>query len=153
MSSSLSTTEGFHTTWTTTVKLARDADKAGNCSLFVLYHLPPHIFVDPYELANFKDSYTFQLSCFQNLELPVTALLSSGSNILLNVSLDSMSKFGDFVASVDVPLHLRYGKPGSLDYHQERIPSPTAYIACPVNGTHCSFPLCHFLILIAVPSQ
>jgi hypothetical protein len=150
--SSLSTTEGFHTTWTTTVNLARDADKAGNCSLFVLYHLPPHIFVDPYELANFKDSYTFQLSCIQNLELPVTALLSPGSNLLLNVSLESMSESGDDV-SVDVPLHLRYGKPGSLDYHQERIPSPTAYIACPVNGTHYSFPLCYFLILIAAHSQ
>jgi hypothetical protein len=147
MSSTLSTTNGFHTTWTTAVKLARDADKAGDCSLYVLYDLPPHVFVDPYELANYRDSYTFQLSGTRNLELPVIALHSPGSNLLLNVSLGSMSESGD--VSVDVPLHLRYGKPGSLDYHQERIPSPTAYIACPADGTRYNFLLCHVLILIA----
>jgi hypothetical protein len=49
---------------------------------------------------------------------------SPGSNLLLNVSLESISESGDFVVSVDAPLHRRYGKPGSLDYHQERIHRP-----------------------------
>ena len=152
MSSRLSTTKGFHTTSTTTVKLARDAVKAGDCSLYVFYDLPPHVFVDPYELANYRDSYTFQLSGIRNLELPVIALLSPGSNLLLNISLESKSESEDLLISVDVPLHLRYGQPGSLDYHQERIPSPAAYIACPLDGTHHTLLPWHVLILFAATS-
>ena len=131
MVSTLSTTRGFHTTWTTTVKLTRDLIQDENCSLYLLYDLPRHVFVDQYELANYRGSYTFHLSGTKDMELPVTALVFTSSNLLLNVSLESEIGSEDLMVSVQVPLHMRYGQPGLFDYHEERIPSPVAYLACP----------------------
>ena len=143
MISTLSTTRGFHTTWTTTVKLTRDLIQDENCSLYLLYDLPRHVFVDQYELANYRGSYTFHLSGTMNMELPVTALVFTSSDLLLNVSIESKSGSEDLMVSVQVPLHMRYGQPGSVDYHDEQIPSPVAYLACPGSCAYQKCVSCH----------
>ncbi|KAJ7133911.1 hypothetical protein C8R43DRAFT_641331 [Mycena crocata] len=59
------------------------------CKLYLHLTLPPLIFVDPFELANYRDSYSFEHLGSSNLELPLASLNGSGSSLLLNVTVPS----------------------------------------------------------------
>jgi len=143
LSSSLTTRHGFHTTYSTHI-IANDPADLARCTCHLLHILPPRVFVDPYELANYRDFYTIKLSGNLNLELPVTAVDSKGSALLLNVLLPMT---GMQNVTVDVPLHLRYGEPVQLDAWDDgsvKVPLPTGFWVCPSSCT--SYP-CYFGLL------
>jgi len=131
LSSSLTTRHGFHTTYSTHIIVNNPADLA-RCTCHLLHILPPRVFVDPYELANYRDFYTIKLSGYSNLELPVTAVDPKGSALLLNILLP---KTGMQNMTVDVPLHLRYGKPVQVDDGSVKVPLPTGFWTCPSSCT------------------
>ncbi|KAJ7634999.1 PIG-X [Roridomyces roridus] len=99
-----------------------------NCTLNVLYTLPPIIFVDPYELSN--RAYSFQHLGPSNLELPVAAVANEDATLLLStpwVPEDNPRVF-------ELPLHVRYGPVGKtegLGFVQTDLKWPDAFFACP----------------------
>ena len=118
LTSSLHPTYGFHPTLRVAFNV--DDDNAA-CSLHLRLSLPPVVFVDPYELENYKADYTFQHAGPSNLELPVAGIPSEHSYVLLNVSTDN---------NIEIPLHLRYGAVGSREYETVDIPSPEGFLSC-----------------------
>lgn len=108
------------------------------CTYHLLYSLPPSVFVDKYELANYRSSYSFQLWGTSNLELPVFALEQSNSTLLLTV------EPSDEPIEVNVPLHLRYGSPALDSYVHIKAPEPVGFFSCPLtlnaNVTSASMP-------------
>ena len=112
---------GFHPTATTTLQIPAEFDQ---CTVHLVYTLPPLVFVDKYELANHHESYSFDFWGTSNLEYPVFAVEQSDSILLVNV------KQG---AEVRVPLHLRYGKPGD-GFDEARLSWPAGFLACPAFG-------------------
>jgi len=137
LSSSLSTIHGFHTTYSTQITTNHLADLA-RCTCYLLHILPPRIFVDPHELANHRDFYTFRLSDKSNSELPVTAVDSKNSALLLDVLLPKIFLPGTQNVTVDVPLHVRYGQPVQLDAWDDgsvEVPWPTGFWVCPSSCT------------------
>jgi phosphatidylinositol glycan class X len=134
---------GFHRSYKTTIALSGKA-LAQECSLHLFYGLPPHIFVDPYELAHHANSYTFERWGTSNLELPMTAVSSEGSAVLLNVTRPKkVAEFDSLNIAVQVPMHLRYGEPYVGGYHREHVPWPKGFLACcqwamcSVHGSSC----------------
>jgi GPI mannosyltransferase 1 subunit X len=146
LSSSLSTTHGFHSVYSTQIIVDDHADIA-KCTVHLLHIFPPRVFVDPYELLNHKDFYTFRLSGTSNLELPVMAVGPEGSALLLNI-LFPRAFHGTQNVTVDVPLHIRYGEPAqprspkTSDDGTVKVPWPTAFWACPSS---CKFHLATWL--------
>lgn len=133
LSTSLTSRNGFHTTFSSEITVHNPAD-IEDCSLHILHILPPRIFVDPYELANYNNFYTFKIWGTSNLELPVTVVGSEGSAVLLDVVLSKTLESGQRTLVVDVPLHVRYG---SLDQPVAlEVPGPTCFWACPLS---CKF--------------
>ncbi|KAF8341833.1 PIG-X [Amanita rubescens] len=111
---------GFHPITTTTLQIPA---KFEQCTVHLVYKLPPLVFVDKYELTNHHESYSFDFWGTSNLEYPVFAVEQSDSILLVNV------KQG---AKVSVPLHLRYGKPGD-GFDETRLSWPAGFLACPVS--------------------
>ncbi|KAJ6595555.1 PIG-X [Mycena vulgaris] len=93
------------------------------CSLHLHYALPEGVFVDPYELDNRADAYSFQYEGTSNLELPVAALADASSALLLSVV--------GTPETVEVPLHVRYGATAVAPFHHTQLPWPDAFFACP----------------------
>jgi phosphatidylinositol glycan class X len=146
LESTLTPANGFHSSYTTTIALAKDTLRP-DCSLNLLHDLPAHVFVDPYELAHYQDAYTFRLLGTTNLELPVTAVAPSGSILLLNITLPSRTAPGDLTVAVQVPIHLRYGEPvegGASGYYTEQVLLPLGFVACPTSRwcSHLAL-ICH----------
>ncbi|KAJ7255875.1 hypothetical protein B0H12DRAFT_1113255 [Mycena haematopus] len=85
-SSSLLHSPSFHPILKTSIS----APGHENCTLNLHYELPPMIFVDPYELSNRADAYSFKYAGPSNLELPVFALSGDGDEknavLLLTIS-------------------------------------------------------------------
>ncbi|KAJ7107046.1 PIG-X [Mycena epipterygia] len=109
------------------------------CSLHLHYALPPLLFVDPYELANYRASYTFQHRGPSNLELPLAALNKSGSSLLLDIL---VPRHGGSV-EVEVPLHVRYGTTSanrSLEFQMTELQTPSSFLSCPKSPSHQSTP-------------
>lgn len=126
----LSPDRGFHTTLSTELNLVKPTQ--ANCSLHQLLKLPPRVFVDPYELA--LRGQTFQISGSSNLELPVTAMDSSGSFVLFELL--NIAKNGP--VHVEIPLHVRYGVPDGPELTD--IQWPFSFWSCPSTGKFiCSF--------------
>jgi hypothetical protein len=73
------------------------------------------------------------------LELPVAAVNSGGSAVLLNVTVpDDPSG----VVEIKVPFHMRYGEPAQSTVSQQQnveIPWPVGFLACPSD---CEFLQC-----------
>ncbi|KAK0469436.1 PIG-X, partial [Desarmillaria tabescens] len=124
LSSTIHPLYGFHPIVTTSF---HGITVEPSCSLYLLLTLPPLVFVDPYELANYKDSYTFRHAGPSNLELPVSAIGPSNSHVLMNVSRQAITK-----GAVQIPLHLRYGEVTvSMDEFQAvDISKPEGYVIC-----------------------
>ncbi|KAK0205090.1 PIG-X [Desarmillaria ectypa] len=135
LSSTIHPLYGFHPTVTTSF---HGIGVESSCALYLLLTLPPLIFVDPYELVNYKDSYTFRHAGPSNLELPVSAIEPNNSHVLMNVSCKSITE-----GSVQIPLHLRYGEvTACMDGFQAvDVLVPEGYLIC--EGRASSDPESH----------
>ncbi|KAJ6543540.1 PIG-X, partial [Mycena vulgaris] len=131
-SSALVQANSFHPTLLTNVEVF----EIDTCGLHIYYALPPLIFIDPYELANYRSSYSFQHIEPSNLELPPAALEQSGSSLLLTVSVPRRGGTID----AEVPLHVRYGTTSanrSLALFQTaELQSPYVLLSCPQSLPH-----------------
>jgi hypothetical protein len=108
-----------------------------DCALNLFFRLPPEVFVDPYELVNYRESYTFEHWGTRNLELPVAAVSSEGSAVLLGVNVGGGSNGKDAVKeerTIDLPLHTRYGLPDEKSYRTVSIPASKGFWSCPGEG-------------------
>ncbi|SJL09982.1 uncharacterized protein ARMOST_13364 [Armillaria ostoyae] len=122
LSSTIHPSYGFHPTVTTNF---HGISVEPSCSLFLLLTLPPLVFVDPYELANYKDSYTFRHAGPSNLELPVSAIGPSNSHVFVNVSRRAVKE-----GSLQIPLHLRYGDVSVDGFQAVDVSVPEGYVIC-----------------------
>ncbi|KAJ7503213.1 PIG-X [Mycena galericulata] len=121
-----------HPSIETTIEIQTDLHA---CSLHLYHPLPPLIFVDPYELANFQDSYTFQHVGLSNLELPLAAIHQSESAILLNIPLPP----GGAPIRVELPLHVRYGAASAARYQVTELEMPFIFLSCPKSIPYQDF--------------
>ncbi|KIY48293.1 hypothetical protein FISHEDRAFT_10791, partial [Fistulina hepatica ATCC 64428] len=141
--SALSPSHGFHPVSVTSLEGKALCQLRENCDLYLYYTLPPAIFVDRYELENYRDSFTFKHRGPTNLELPVFALDEEiDSQLLLHVQYSDAAELwacdNDVespVPRVDVnlPLHVRYGRV-SRDmepFESVHVPWPEVFFACP----------------------
>jgi len=125
---------GFHPTYKTCVTLDDGAHYTSkDCSLHVAHTLPPDVLIDPYELDNYRTSFTSHITRRIDLESPVFCAEPHDFEVFINVSLSAETR--DEVC-IDFPMHLRYGRP--LDrptYQHVTIPCPLAFWSCPVAST------------------
>ncbi|KAH9986006.1 PIG-X [Russula compacta] len=135
LSSTLTPTNGFHTTSATRITLR--GSRARSCALHLYFTLPVQLFADPYELAHRRASYTFERFGGGNLEAPVFTPGAGGpSGLLLDLAIpEGVGGDDGGVLSVDVPLHARYGVPkqrGAGELIDEVVlPPPEAFWVCP----------------------
>ncbi|KAF9481625.1 hypothetical protein BDN70DRAFT_786157, partial [Pholiota conissans] len=130
-----------------------------SCSLHLYYTLPPILFVDTHELGQRSASYSFKYWGTKDLERPVHALSEDISELLINVGTDGhvIDDEGSTVR-VEVPMHLRYGRPVWKDgkpYESVTIDWPQAFLQCSTIQPHSSFspPSLPSHILSALPSS
>jgi hypothetical protein len=119
-SASISPRRGFHTTYSISLVLPD-----GNCTPYLLFHLPQAIFPDLYQLSHL---YSCLHTGTIDLESPLVAVHPEPSALLLNLSGSSHH------LNVHVPLHARYPPLtalGESSYHDINIPWPVAFFACP----------------------
>ncbi|KAL6309222.1 PIG-X, partial [Sparassis latifolia] len=124
--------QGFHLSARTTIPVSSSLVR--HCSLHVLYVLVPDLYADQHELAQ-RTAYRVQLHGSDDLELPVAAVASADSVLLLHAFL-AENAISDL--TLDVPLHARYGNPvpaSQSPYHSISLRPPTAFWACPTSGT------------------
>nr|GAT59280.1 predicted protein [Mycena chlorophos] len=138
--STLQQPHSFHPTFQTSISAYHATP---DCSLHLLYALPPLIFVDPYELANRVDFYSFQHAGPSNLELPVFALdpERSNSSVLLTVKAGVET---DALVDVQVPLLVRYGavsNDSQSGFIQTEVPWPVVFHACSGSDSESQIPL------------
>lgn len=100
------------------------------CTLNLYYSLPPELFVDTYELANYHASYAFHHWGSRDLEAPVSKVGRAGSGVLLVVKEPTKDEL-----VVDMPLHTRYGLPSKEGYTQVNVNAPDAFWACPAESS------------------
>jgi len=124
ISSTIHPDYGFHRNFLTKIS-SSNWDKYADCHLYLYYKLPVLAFVDPYELANYRDLFTFHHHGNSNLELPVVAMDSEGSSLMLNVTHSGAD------LEVQVPFHLRYGEPALDGFVFAEVPMPDAFFSCP----------------------
>ncbi|KAJ6551532.1 PIG-X [Mycena capillaripes] len=129
----------FHPIFKTNLSAPGSAD----CSLHLHYALPPMVFIDPYELTNRADAYSFKHAGPSNLELPVFALVAADTDkpgeLLLSVA---RSLTADGVLDVEVPLHVRYGATATsgAPFQLTQLPWPEVFLSCPAS-TSANAPL------------
>ena len=150
--SSITPEDGFHRTSATHIIITNHSvlpsSVTPNCTLHLYFSLPPLIFIDPYELSNYAQFYTFKHWGTANLELPVQAVSQNNSWLLLNVNVpqervlwardDPHLEAGhdeiDVALEIKVPLHLRYGNPSyasNSGYDTTEMDWPTGFLSCP----------------------
>ena len=139
LSSTLNPTKGFHTTSTT--RFALRNSRSHSCTLHLQFTLPAQLFVDPYELAHRRASYTFERFGGGNLEAPVFAPAASGpTKLLLDLIIPegvcNTDQSDGNMFSVEVPMHARYGVPknGGELMDEVVLPPPAAYWSCPQSS-------------------
>ncbi|KAJ7167445.1 PIG-X [Mycena crocata] len=115
--------QSFHPIFKTSIS----APGFANCSLHLHYHFPVLVFVDPYELSNRANEYSFKHVGKGNLELPVAALGPTDvSDLLLSIPRST----SDRPLSVEVPLHVRYAATAAAPFHRTELSWPNAFFAC-----------------------
>ena len=148
VSSTLTSTQGFHTTSIT--RLALRGSRPPSCTLHLYFTIPAHLFTDPYELDHRRAHYTFQRFGGGNLEAPVFAPggASGPSALLLDLTIPEGRRCQDdpvdnddadgsgSVLSIEVPLHARYGVPKMADdlVDEVLLPPPEAFWTCAQGG-------------------
>ncbi|KAJ3986972.1 PIG-X [Lentinula detonsa] len=119
---------GFHRTITTSITLKNlELVEELQCIANLYYKFPVLVFVDPYELTNYRHLYTFQHHGNPNLELPVAAMDSNGTSLLL-----SLASVGPQV-DVKVPVHFRYGEishSNSETHRSAELAWPDLFLSC-----------------------
>ncbi|KAI9569070.1 PIG-X [Boletus coccyginus] len=131
ISHSLEPHRGFHSTLSTVFALdPPDPD----CSFFVLYTFPQTIIIDRYELTGRRLSFEFWGE--SNLELPVFALNRTPNSLLLINATPADVRPKQI--AVDVPVHARYGEPGTAPTSSQSITisAPSCFWACPLSGAY-----------------
>ena len=98
--------------------------------------------MDPHELAQRNNSYTFNYWGSRDLEKPLNALPKSerNSDVLLNVRLPPSIDDGSvsWNLTVDLPMHMRYGVPAPVSstsksgksYDHIQVDKPLAFLLC-----------------------
>jgi hypothetical protein len=144
--------QGFHPVSSNVVHFSTGSSSLVQCSFHLYFKLPPLLFVDPHELAQRNNTYTFNHWGSRDLEKPVHALPEAerGSDVLLNVRLsppsidDDRKPFVEETGSVswsmtvDLPMHLRYGVPSPISstskagksYDHVHVDTPIAFLLC-----------------------
>ena len=134
--------QGFHPVSSNVVHFSAGSSSLVQCSLHLYFKLPPLLFVDPHELAQRNNSYTFNYWGSRDLEKPVHALPETerGSDVLLNVRLPPNIDGGSvsWNMTVDLPMHLRYGVPAPISstsksgksYDHVQVDTPIAFLLC-----------------------
>jgi hypothetical protein len=138
ITSHLHPAHGFHPSSITTLTLLNHHQ---NCTIHLYYTLPPQIFVDPHELALRRASYAYRHWGSTELEKPAHALDrgEADTEVLIIfedakflVGVDSTDTAAQREVMVDVPMHLRYGRPSaSGGYEEVQLRWPTAFLLCP----------------------
>lgn len=126
---------GFHFELDSTVKLNAPPLCA---DLKVRYHLPPDLFVDPYELDLRSARYSYKIHPVVDLEVPVHTAGHSYSTLELVVHTPLLDQ-GTRQHSVVLPLHARYGHPSLVlnpdeSYEIIRVLQPIASWPCEIAG-------------------
>ncbi|PPQ73061.1 hypothetical protein CVT26_014653 [Gymnopilus dilepis] len=143
ITSNLGPPKGFHPTSKTTIHLPEPASSYKSCTLNLYYTLPPPVFVDTHELAQREASYTFKHWGSRDLEKPVHALPDEISELLLDVNfLEGAGRAVEegMSVDVDVPMHLRYGKPRTPQSSEEVKTGPYEEIRAKGDGSSISLP-------------
>ena len=139
--------QGFHPVSSNVVHFSASPSSLAKCSFHLYFKLPPLLFVDPHELAQRNNTYTFDHWGSRDLEKPVHALPETerSSDVLLNVRLppgiadDDSRPFETGSVSwnmtVDLPMHLRYGVPATVSstaksYDHVQVDTPIAFLLC-----------------------
>ena len=139
--------QGFHPVSSNVVHFSTGSSSLLQCSFHLYFKLPPLLFVDPHELAQRNNTYTFNHWGSRDLEKPVHALPETerGSDVLLNVRLspsvdDDDRKLSEtsWNLTVDLPMHLRYGVPAPISstsqagksYDHVQADTPIAFLLC-----------------------
>lgn len=135
LSSSLDPKQSFHTTFTTNISGLRPAN---DCTLHLLHVLPADCFIDPYQLKEHQDAFSFQLWGTSNLELPTSAVPSNGSVLLITSNRPEGDLSEDDQVTIRVPLHMRYSRPGQDSTRLVNIPWPLGFWACSAQGNICT---------------
>ncbi|KAJ7485653.1 PIG-X [Mycena latifolia] len=120
--SSLQHAQSFHPVFKTRVV----APGFEECALHLHYVLPPLVFVDPYELDNRAESYSFRYAGPESLELPAAALPDEQAALLISVV--------GTPEEVEVPLHVRYPAADAVaagPFKHTELPWPEAFYVCP----------------------
>jgi hypothetical protein len=135
-SSSILHSQSFHPIFKTTIS----APGFPNCSLHLHYALPSIVFVDPYELSNRADAYSFKYAGPSNLELPVFALGAKDEDADAGLLVSVAQRLPeDGALDVEVPLHVRYGKTAAngseSPFQLTEVPWPDAFLACPAASS------------------
>jgi hypothetical protein len=125
------------------------------CELYISFHLPSDIFVDPYELDLRKQTYEAYVEGETNLELPVHEMTGRGQDVLIRIVIPSevetkkaeIEEARGVDIHVDLPLHLRYAQPrrvlkGDEQNDKARVPRPDAFWACSPDGTCLDLAAC-----------
>lgn len=129
---------GFHGSLISNITLSH-SHRRPECTLHILYVLPPIAFIDPYELELRSDQYTYHYEGTRNLELPIVAVDRDKPGVLLVDVNDVTKKGGNGHLEVEVPLHFRYGVPleecESSKEAVERgsLEQPWGFITCPLS--------------------
>lgn len=136
LATSIHPQEGSHPTLTTKINLGTFL--AHNCSLLLYQRLPPLVFIDPYELTNHQEFFTFVRWATTSLELPVTAVSQDDFDLLLDVNIPPDAS----ELKVNLPLHLRYGDPtkSTSGYQMTGLDWPKGFLACPKPGEYSFLP-------------
>jgi hypothetical protein len=135
LSSTLTSSKGFHTTSITRLAL-RGSQLLRSCTPHLYFTLPAQLFADPYELDHRRAFYTFQRFGGGDLEAPVFAAGAGGpSGLLLDLAVPEGGN-DESVLSIEVPLHARYGVPKTEGEPIDEIllPPPEAFWACSQEG-------------------
>ncbi|KAH9830977.1 PIG-X [Rhodofomes roseus] len=125
---------GFHFTYTTRLTL-RDPARTADCTLHLLHVLPPDVYADQYELVQ-RPGFSVTVRGTSDLELPVGAVGSEGSVLLLDVEVEERRE-AEMELVIDVPLHARYGNPSAADKPELRsvqMDRPVGFWACPSSS-------------------
>ena len=142
ITTSIYPSEGYHPVSSNVVHFSAGLSSLVQCSFHLYFKLPPLLFVDPHELAQRNNTYTFNHWGSRDLEKPVHALPETerGSDVLLNVRLPPGIDDGSvsWNMTVDLPMHLRYGVPAAVSstskleksYDHVQVDMPIAFLLC-----------------------
>ncbi|XP_071607673.1 phosphatidylinositol-glycan biosynthesis class X protein [Heliangelus exortis] len=121
--------EGFHRELVVKVELGARGEDAGGCTVAARIHLPPGIFVDPYELASLQQhNLTKAVLIPDTIDVEAPEYLSTELHVLLFLEPDLQCPHC-FQAAL--PVHGRYHRPA--EESQEAwvvVQSPEALLCC-----------------------